>query len=45
VTRHLNGSRAAPAEPVKRFYMPTYAIHTLGLPMSLSMLVGVAAAS
>jgi MFS transporter, MHS family, proline/betaine transporter len=24
------------------FYMPTYAIHTLGLPMSLSMLVGVA---
>ncbi|MGH8780198.1 MFS transporter [Paraburkholderia sp.] len=25
------------------FYMPTYAIHTLGLPMSLSMLVGVAA--
>lgn len=23
------------------FYMPTYAIHTLGLPMSLSMLVGV----
>jgi MHS family proline/betaine transporter-like MFS transporter len=25
------------------FYMPTYAIHTLGLPMSLSMLVGIAA--
>jgi MHS family proline/betaine transporter-like MFS transporter len=24
------------------FYMPTYAIHTLGLPMSLSMLVGLA---
>jgi MHS family proline/betaine transporter-like MFS transporter len=24
------------------FYMPTYAIHSLGLPMSLSMLVGVA---
>ncbi|OLL29076.1 MFS transporter [Burkholderia sp. SRS-W-2-2016] len=24
------------------FYMPTYAIHTLGMPMSLSMLVGVA---
>jgi MHS family proline/betaine transporter-like MFS transporter len=27
---------------VLTFYMPTYAIHTLGLPMSLSMLVGVA---
>jgi MFS transporter, MHS family, proline/betaine transporter len=25
------------------FYMPIYAIHTLGLPMSLSMLIGVAA--
>ncbi|OXH81229.1 MFS transporter, partial [Burkholderia multivorans] len=24
------------------FYMPTYAIHTLGLPMKLSMFVGVA---
>ena len=28
---------------ILNFYMPTYAIHTLGLPMSLSMLVGVAA--
>jgi hypothetical protein len=27
---------------VLTFYMPTYALHTLGMPMSLSMLVGVA---